>query len=66
MGESRRASEEVTYELRSEGGERTGHGERLATGSAKALRPEREQHILRTERGWSGWTVEIEEEDSEG
>lgn len=63
MGKGRRASEEVTYELRCEGGERTGHGKRLATGSAKALRPEREQHILRMERGRSGWSLEIEEED---
>lgn len=54
-----RPSEEVTFELRSEGGERAGYGRRLATAGAKALRQERKQHILRTDRGQSGWSLEI-------
>lgn len=41
MGEGETASKEVTFELRSEGGERAGYGKRLATASAKALRGEK-------------------------
>ena len=50
MGEGRRVSEEATFELRAEGERGTGYGNRLATASAKALRQERKQHVLRTER----------------
>lgn len=60
MGEARKGlSEEVTSELRSEGGERAGPKKGLATASAKALRQERKQQVLRGERGQSGWRQEI-------
>lgn len=40
-------SEDVPFELRSEGGEIAGLEKRLARASAKALRQERKQHVLR-------------------
>ena len=50
---------EGTFELRSEGGERTGHEKGLATTSAKAPRQAEKQLVLRRERGQSGWSLGV-------
>ena len=61
MGEGRESpSEEVTFELRSEEGERADQEKKPATADAKALRQERKHHVLRTERGQSVWSLVIE------